>query len=383
MEFTFENILILFFSAAAVATAIIMITRRNPIKSVLFLVVNFFCISAIYLLLRAQFIAIINVIVYAGAIMVLFLFVIMLLNLQDESKATGGRHNMVQTAIRTWANPHGKKLCSCDNRGKNPQDRCRCPRAYRDPWALWGWDSYRKCWVYGYSLYELTAYSPQHTCQLPLVVSIADCNRHDSVHSLATLYHGRETFDLPIRVASLDAAHDAIGLFRLATQRWQMALVIPLNERNKDHLRYAGPLCLDNGVPICPAGLPMKSWGFCPDRLRIKWRCPLAAANKTPDITTCSLFANGCSASSYGRVIYTYPKQNYRLHTLIPRDSALWKVHEDARSCAERSVKRKKYDFLLLQTRTAGRDRWFFRVLLAAMCQHIDAWLIYAPNPLN
>jgi NADH-quinone oxidoreductase subunit J len=88
MEFTFENILILFFSAAAVATAIIMITRRNPIKSVLFLVVNFFCISAIYLLLRAQFIAIINVIVYAGAIMVLFLFVIMLLNLQDESKLT-------------------------------------------------------------------------------------------------------------------------------------------------------------------------------------------------------------------------------------------------------------------------------------------------------
>ena len=88
MEFTFENILILFFSVAAVATAIIMITRRNPIKSVLFLVVNFFCISAIYLLLRAQFIAIINVIVYAGAIMVLFLFVIMLLNLQDESKLT-------------------------------------------------------------------------------------------------------------------------------------------------------------------------------------------------------------------------------------------------------------------------------------------------------
>lgn len=88
MEFTFENVLVLFFSAAAVATAIIMITRRNPIKSVLFLVVNFFCISALYLFLKAQFIAIINVIVYAGAIMVLFLFVIMLLNLQDESKLT-------------------------------------------------------------------------------------------------------------------------------------------------------------------------------------------------------------------------------------------------------------------------------------------------------
>jgi hypothetical protein len=287
------------------------------------------------------------------------------------------------TKLPTWANPHGKKRCSCDNRGKKPQDRCRCPRAYRDPWALWGWDSYRQCWVYGYSLYELTAYSTQHACQLPLVVSIADCNRHDSVHGLAALYHGCETLALPIRVASLDAAHDAIGLFRLATQRWHMALVVPLNERNKDHLQYAAPLGLDNDVPVCPAGLPMTRWGFCPDRLRIKWRCPLAAAKKTPHITACPHFGHDCSGSPYGRVVYTYPKENYRLHTLIPRDSPLWKTHEDARSCAERSVKRKKHDFLLLQTRTAGRDRWFFRIILAAMCQHIDAWLIHAPNRLN
>ncbi len=86
MHFTLENIIVWIFSALAVITAVIMITRRNPIKSVLFLVVNFFCISALYLMLRAQFIAIIQIIVYAGAIMVLFLFVIMLLNLQDESK---------------------------------------------------------------------------------------------------------------------------------------------------------------------------------------------------------------------------------------------------------------------------------------------------------
>lgn len=280
--------------------------------------------------------------------------------------------------LPTWANPRGQKLCDCDNRGKKLEERCRCPRAYRDPLARWGWDSYRECWVYGYSIYELTAYSFQHRCQLPLVVSLADCNRHDCVHGLATLYHGRETFALPIQTASLDAAHDALGLFRLATQRWHMALVVPLNERNKGHLQYAGPLRLEEGVPICPANLPMRRWGFCPDRLRIKWRCPLAAAKKTLELTTCPFFGNGCSDSPYGRVIYTYPQENYRLHTLIPRDSDLWQCHEDARSCAERSFKRKKYDFHLLQTRTAGRDRWFFRLMLAAMCQHIDAWLIHA-----
>jgi hypothetical protein len=287
------------------------------------------------------------------------------------------------TKLPTWANPHGKKLCACDNRGKKPQDRCRCHRAYRDLLALWGWDSYRQCWVYGHSVHELTAYSLQHRCQLPLVLSMADCNRHDSVHGLVALYRGRETFALPIQTASLDAAYDVIGLFRLATQRWSMALVVPLNERSKDNLRYAGPLRLEQGVPICLAQYPMQRWGFCPDRLRIKWRCPLAAAQKTPAVTSCPHFANDCSDSPYGRVVYTYPEQNYRLHSLIPRDSLLWQCHANHRSCAERSVKRKKQDFQLLQIRTAGRDRWFFRVMLAAMCQHIVAWLIHAAHRLH
>jgi NADH-quinone oxidoreductase subunit J len=79
--------LIFFFCCAAVAviSAVMMITRPNPVKSVLFLIVNFFCLSLFYLLLHAQFIAVAQIIVYAGAIMVLFLFVIMLLNISDEN----------------------------------------------------------------------------------------------------------------------------------------------------------------------------------------------------------------------------------------------------------------------------------------------------------
>lgn len=287
------------------------------------------------------------------------------------------------TKLSSWANSHGKKLCGCDNRGKPPAQRCDCQRAYRDALARWGWDSYRECWVYGHALYELTAYSFKHACQLPLLVSLADCNRHDSVQALASLYRAQEMFGFSLSVASLDKAHDIVGLYRVATQRWHSALVVPLNERNKGNLQYTGPLRLDDGVPICQADRPMTLWGFCPDRLRIKWRCPLAAAKKTPQLTTCPFFDNGCSGSTYGRVIYTYPHQNYRLHTLIARDSDLWQAHRDARSCAERSVKRKKYDFHLLQTKTAGRDRWFFRVILAAMCQHIDAWLSHAPQRLT
>jgi len=88
MQWNFENVLTLVFAIFAVISALVMITRRNPISSALFLVANFFCVSVMYLMLRSQFIAIIQVLVYAGAIMVLFLFVIMLLNLQDKSKLT-------------------------------------------------------------------------------------------------------------------------------------------------------------------------------------------------------------------------------------------------------------------------------------------------------
>jgi len=86
MEINLETILFFTLSAISVASAVLMITRKSPISSALFLILNFFTVSGLYLLLHAQFIAIIQVLVYMGAIMVLFLFVIMLLNLQDESK---------------------------------------------------------------------------------------------------------------------------------------------------------------------------------------------------------------------------------------------------------------------------------------------------------
>jgi len=73
-------------AAAAVGSALLMVTRRNPVKSVLFLIVNFFTLAVLYLFLQAQFVAIIQVLVYAGAIMVLFLFVIMLVNLDQQAK---------------------------------------------------------------------------------------------------------------------------------------------------------------------------------------------------------------------------------------------------------------------------------------------------------
>jgi len=69
------------FGVIAMGSALLCITRKNPIASALWLVVTLFALAALFVLLDAQFIAVLQVLVYAGAIMVLFLFVIMLLNL--------------------------------------------------------------------------------------------------------------------------------------------------------------------------------------------------------------------------------------------------------------------------------------------------------------
>ena len=80
------EILFWFLSALALGGALMMVTSKNPVYSVLWLVVVFFAISGHYILLNAQFLAVVNIIVYAGAIMVLFLFVIMLMNLNADNE---------------------------------------------------------------------------------------------------------------------------------------------------------------------------------------------------------------------------------------------------------------------------------------------------------
>jgi NADH-quinone oxidoreductase subunit J len=80
------DILFYFLSALAIGSAILVVLSKNPVYSVLWLIVTFFAISGHYIMLNAQFLGIVNLIVYAGAIMVLFLFVIMLMNLNSDSE---------------------------------------------------------------------------------------------------------------------------------------------------------------------------------------------------------------------------------------------------------------------------------------------------------
>ncbi len=81
-----SDILFYSLSAIAIGSAIMVVLSKNPVHSVLWLIVTFFAISGHYIIMNAQFLGIVNLIVYAGAIMVLFLFVIMLMNLNSDSE---------------------------------------------------------------------------------------------------------------------------------------------------------------------------------------------------------------------------------------------------------------------------------------------------------
>lgn len=86
------EILFWFLSVLTLGGAILVVTTKNPVHSILYLIVTFFAISGHYILLNAQFLAIVNIIVYAGAIMVLFLFVVMLMNLNAESEPVKNKY---------------------------------------------------------------------------------------------------------------------------------------------------------------------------------------------------------------------------------------------------------------------------------------------------
>ena len=78
-------------SVTALFSALMVITSKNPMHSVIWLIMVFFAISGHYLLLNAEFLAIVNIIVYAGAIMVLFLYVLMLMDLKKENEPQKNR----------------------------------------------------------------------------------------------------------------------------------------------------------------------------------------------------------------------------------------------------------------------------------------------------
>jgi len=95
----FSLVLFYILAGLVVAAAVLVVVHRNPVACAMFLVVTMLGLAGVFLILGAQFLAAIQVIVYAGAIMVLFLFVVMLLNVEDEASRLRGRFFRISAGV--------------------------------------------------------------------------------------------------------------------------------------------------------------------------------------------------------------------------------------------------------------------------------------------
>ncbi len=82
-----NQIIFIYFAAVILISAVLMITRKNPVHSVMFMLLLFFHIAGLFVILNAEFLAAVQLIVYAGAILILYLFVVMLLSIDQEKQA--------------------------------------------------------------------------------------------------------------------------------------------------------------------------------------------------------------------------------------------------------------------------------------------------------
>jgi hypothetical protein len=266
------------------------------------------------------------------------------------------------TKCVTGARSTGRKICDCRRHGVY---RCTCPRRYADRFATWGWDSYRERYVFGHAVYELTAADSPH--DLPIFIQLAQAREHDSLPAVKATERACKLYpELSFARFLGDSAHDNYPFYALLSA-FEITPFIALNERNTGHPQLPSHFTTDAaGTPYCPAGEEMVYNGFCPDRCRLKWRCPRAVYDEPEPCL--------CSPSAYGRVFFTKPADDPRLFTNPPRDSPARKQEYKKRPAVERSHKRKKIDFHLEHARLRSRRQWAVRIFLMAICQHAVAW---------
>ncbi len=94
-----ETLIFLIFAALAVASSLVVVIHRSPVYATMSLVVTLFSVAVLFVLLGAPFLGALQILIYAGAIVVLFLFVIMLLNLQKEGEEAGRRRGQIWVAV--------------------------------------------------------------------------------------------------------------------------------------------------------------------------------------------------------------------------------------------------------------------------------------------
>ena len=268
------------------------------------------------------------------------------------------------TPFVTSARERKHRVCNCASKGIRD---CSCDRYFSQPDCDIGWDSSRSCFYHGYDLYMLVASDSES--DLPVFPLLNPASRHDS-HGFLHAFFRMKNFlpELNISKLLLDSAHDAMPIYKYC-KRKGITPFIDLNEKRGIKAKYKDDFTIGkDGVPICKEGRRMNHDGSEPSKNRIKFRCPLASRKYG-----CSC-EHPCSDSKYGRTVHLATKDNPRLINIPPRDSDEWKTEFNARTSAERSNKREKYDFLLENGRHRSTKMWYCRLYNILMLQHLDAW---------
>lgn len=196
--------------------------------------------------------------------------------------------------IPAGAGHFGSKICDCKSKGIS---NCDCPRIFTDLHASWGWDSHNEKWVYGHTLYEITAANSFHN--LPIFLMMPTAKRHDSISGLVALFESLKLYEHTFSFSEFlgDSAHDAYPFYEVL-EHFDIEALIDLNPRSKNSSLSMTNFSPD-GKPVCRLNRPMINWGYCKSSRRVKWRCPAVIGK-----FECRFKAD-YSSSDYGKTLYT------------------------------------------------------------------------------
>lgn len=245
-------------------------------------------------------------------------------------------------------------------------------RRYSDPDADWGWDSSKKSWYFGRTLYMLCSQCKfgEAKIELPLMMKYTSAKRHDSLNFLYAFDdYLRHSYCMPPENLCLDSAHDNIPTYELLN-RHNINALIDINKRSSSIEGLPPDISLDKQArPLCQHGERMVPWGNDPIKDAHKYRCPLICGR----IDSCP-YAETCSDSSYGRTIYIKNHSNLRFHTRIPRDSEAYKEIYKQRTACERVNNRVLNDYKIQHLKIRGTMRFSFWTMIVCICIYLDAW---------
>jgi hypothetical protein len=275
------------------------------------------------------------------------------------------------TPVVTGAYPRSRSLCDCRAQGLG---ECDHSRYYSQPDCDVGWDSSREKYFHGYHLYQFTASDSPY--DLPLFSRLHPASRHDAISFAMSFIECSQRSTLgTVDKVILDAAHDAAAIYEFLIHH-RHEPIIDLNARTNESVTKGDIHISPQGIPVCPAGLDMKSNGYDQTRYRHKWRCPLASGT----VIACE---NPCSTAKYGRTFYTNNQENPRLFPKTARNTEQWKKIYNTRTSVERTNKREKIDYHLEAGRHRSTMMWTLRIYGIMMCQHMDAWYLHLKDELD